>query len=258
MAELPVVTPAGAEYFTVTTRFGLAACPGTATGSSRSVATAATRRTGTIPPALVSEDDMTVPVQRASARFVTQRDGWTGSYCFSYDEFYDPGNISFGRMLACNEFVLEPGAGFGRHRHAGIDIATTVITGELTHVGPDGSERRGPGSYLLRTGAGVEHDERNESDGPVRFVQAWFVPGDDDPRPLVVAGPRRVTAPAFVLVVDGEAQLDGVVLGVGDSARLSTDADLRLSTRLATPQPSGELADGESRRQAVRVLVWRC
>jgi hypothetical protein len=67
-----------------------------------------------------------------------------------------------------------------------------------------------------------------------------------------------VTAPAFVLVVDGEAQLDRVVLGVGDSARLSTDADLRLSTRLATPQPSGELADGESRRQAVRVLVWRC
>jgi redox-sensitive bicupin YhaK (pirin superfamily) len=200
---------------------------------------------------------MTVPVQRASARFVTQRDGWTGSYCFSYDEFYDEGNISFGRMLACNEFVLEPGAGFGLHRHAGVDIATTVITGELTHVGPDRSERRGPGSYLLRTGSGVEHDERNDTDQPVRFVQAWFVPGDDDPRPVLHEG-GRVTAPAFVLVVEGEAEVDGAALTAGDSARLNTDADLRLSTRLATPEPSGGLVGGESRRQAARVLVWRC
>jgi redox-sensitive bicupin YhaK (pirin superfamily) len=173
---------------------------------------------------------MTVPVQRASARFVTQRDGWTGSYCFSYDEFYDPANISFGRMLACNEFVLEPGAGFGLHRHAGIDIATTVLEGVLTHIDPDGREERGPGSYLLRTGAGVEHDERNAGDVPARFVQAWFAPGPEDPLPrvhdLVPGKSLAVPAPAFVLVVAGDAALDGLALERGDSARLSTEAEL--------------------------------
>jgi redox-sensitive bicupin YhaK (pirin superfamily) len=173
---------------------------------------------------------MTVPVQRASARFVTQRDGWTGFYCFSYDEHYDPANTSFGRMLACNEFVLQPGAGFGRHHHAGIDIATTVLAGVLTHVGPKGPEERGPGSYLLRTGAGVEHDERNDGDTPVRFVQSWFVPSDSDDRPAqhsLTEGTRlAVPAPGFVLVVEGRLRLAEHRLESGDSARLSTDAEL--------------------------------
>jgi quercetin 2,3-dioxygenase len=170
---------------------------------------------------------MTCDVQRASARFVTHAAGWVGRYCFSYDEHYDPANVSFGRVLACNELVLEPGAGFGLHRHAGIDIVTTVLEGVLTHVTAGGAQERGPGSYVLATGPGVEHDERNDSAQPVRFVQTWLSPGTGSPLPSEVTG----SAPLgdgrwFVFVADGEAHLDDVTLRIGDSARLRGPAAL--------------------------------
>jgi redox-sensitive bicupin YhaK (pirin superfamily) len=183
---------------------------------------------------------MSAVVQRADARFVTNGDGWVGRYCFSYDEHYDPANVSFGRMVACNELVLAPGSGFGPHRHAGVDVVTTVLAGTLTHVEGEVREQRGPGSYVFRTGAGAEHDERNDGPEPVRFVQAWFLPGTADPRPSSYErGGETVAADSFLLVVAGEVELAGQRLEVGDSARLTQPEPLRVS------------ADG-------RVLGWRC
>jgi redox-sensitive bicupin YhaK (pirin superfamily) len=170
---------------------------------------------------------MSVVVQRDSARFVTVGDGWVGRSCFSYGAHYDPANVSFGRMVACNAFVLEPGSGFGPHRHAGVDVVTTVLEGTLTHVEGSHREQRGPGSYVFATGSGVDHDERNDADEPVRFVQAWFLPGTTDPRPVVhERGPTTLGPGSFVLVVDGEADLGGTELGPGDSARVDEPAVL--------------------------------
>jgi mannose-6-phosphate isomerase-like protein (cupin superfamily) len=181
---------------------------------------------------------MTVVLQRAAARFVTIGDGWVGRYCFSYDEHYDPAHISFGRMLACNEFLLEPGRGFGPHRHGGIDVVTTVLSGTLTHVHGGVAEARPPGSYVFATGAGAEHDERNDGDVPVRFVQAWIRPGTADPRPSEARSGSTALAPrSFLLVVDGAAALDGTPLEPGDSARVDGPAALTVEA-------------------AARVLVW--
>ncbi|HUR13577.1 MAG TPA: pirin family protein [Mycobacteriales bacterium] len=153
-----------------------------------------------------------------------------GRFCFSYGEHYDPVNLSFGRMLACNEFELEPGAGFGPHRHAGVDIVTTVLSGTLTHVTGEEQEVRPTGSYLLPAGPGVEHDERNDTDAPVRFVQAWFLPGTADPRPVphvLEAGQTAgVAGSSFVLVTYGQVELEGTALAVGDSARLDESVEL--------------------------------
>lgn len=193
---------------------------------------------------------MTAVVQRAGARFVTFGEGWVGRYCFSYDEHYDPENVSFGRLLACNEFVLEPGSGFGLHSHAGVDIVTTVLAGTLTHLHGEAREARRPGSYVLPTGAGVEHDERNDTGEPVRFVQAWLLPDGREQRPsshLLVEGetvPLDGAERRFLLVLDGAIDLSGRLissrlLGAGDSARLDEPVLLRAT------------APG-------RVLVWDC
>jgi quercetin dioxygenase-like cupin family protein len=182
----------------------------------------------------ISTEGGAVIVQRSGERFVSRGEGWVGRYCFSYDEHYDAANVSFGRMLACNEFVLEPGAGFGLHRHAGVDIVTTVLEGELTHVTAAGSERRGPGSYLLATGSGVEHDERNDGDVPVRFVQVWLLPGGN----LLPRDGSPVNAGDFILVTSGEADLDGTRLRAGDSARLDGPSTLTF--------------------RAGQALVWSC
>ncbi|MDP9181433.1 MAG: pirin family protein [Actinomycetota bacterium] len=166
-------------------------------------------------------------VQRADARFVTRGDGWEGRYCFSYGEHYDPANISFGALLACNEFVLDPGAGFGLHDHSGVDIVTVVLEGELTHVGPaaDPVLRAGE-SRRIRTEGGIEHDERNEGTAPLRFVQAWLRPGTEPWLHLVTGSPgvtggqeQRIEGPAFVFCGYGEVTVDDEVLSSGDSVR---------------------------------------
>jgi hypothetical protein len=177
---------------------------------------------------------VTASVQRSQARFVTVGDGWVGRYCFSYDEHYDAANVSFEELLACNEFVVEAGAGFGLHRHAGIDIVTVVLSGEVEHVTAAGVEVRGPGTYVLPTGAGVEHDERASAAGPARFVQAFLVPGAE-PRPrmheLAVGERVEVAGPAFAFVTAGGIQVGAELLGAGDSFRAAGDLTLVAAER---------------------------
>jgi redox-sensitive bicupin YhaK (pirin superfamily) len=167
---------------------------------------------------------MTLAVQRAADRFVTRGDGWEGRYCFSYGEHYDATNLAFGALLACNEFVLQPGAGFGLHDHAGVDIVTVVLEGRLSHVGPAQDPVLGAGeARRLRTEGGVQHDERNEGVVPLRFVQAWLTPGHEPWLQLV--GPAltaQVSGPAFVLAGTGPVEVDGEVLQQGDSVRSET------------------------------------
>jgi redox-sensitive bicupin YhaK (pirin superfamily) len=163
---------------------------------------------------------MSLTVQRAETRFVTQGDGWVGSYCFSYGEHYDSTNVAFGALLACNEFVLDPGSGFGLHRHAGVDIVTVVLEGRLTHVGSDSGVLAAGEARRLRAEGGIEHDERNDGVEVLRFVQAWLRPGTDPWLELVTSGEeRRVEGPAFVYAGSGEVAVDGVVLAPGDSVR---------------------------------------
>jgi redox-sensitive bicupin YhaK (pirin superfamily) len=167
---------------------------------------------------------MSMTVKRAATRYVTRGDGWVGRYCFSYGEHYDAANISFGSLLACNEFTLEPGAGFGLHRHAGVDIVTVVLEGELTHVGAmDARENHvlwaGEVRHL-RTEGGIEHDERNEGVEVLRFVQAWLRPRTRRWLELVRAGEElRVEGPAFVYAGLGQVRVEGVLLQPGDSVR---------------------------------------
>lgn len=167
-------------------------------------------------------------VLRAAERYRIGGPGWEGWCCFSYDQHYDPDNVSFGRVLACNELLLQPGAGFGLHRHAGYDVVTTVLEGVLTHVGDGGSEQRGPGSYRTPTGPGFAHDERNDGDVPVRFVQVFLDPdgGAELPERLVLAAGDEVVTGSWVhlLVLDGAPQAGGVLLRAGDSARLEAPA----------------------------------
>ncbi|NEE56383.1 pirin family protein, partial [Streptomyces sp. SID8455] len=54
-------------------------------------------------------------------------------HALSFGSFYDPDNLRFGPILACNEERLAPGAGFDEHPHSHTEIVTWVVEGELTH-----------------------------------------------------------------------------------------------------------------------------
>ncbi|MEU1006837.1 pirin family protein [Streptomyces sp. NPDC005890] len=173
-------------------------------------------------------------------------------HAFSFGPHYDPDNLRFGAVIACNEERLAPGAGFDEHPHSHTEIVTWVVEGELTHRDSTGHETRvRPGDVQhLSAAAGVRHVERNDGDVPLTFVQMWLTPrepggapsydlvpgiADSTPYVLPAAGAmlhvrrlepgERTAVPdaayVYVHVVRGEIRLAGEELRPGDAARIT-------------------------------------
>ncbi|MER5433428.1 pirin family protein [Streptomyces sp. NPDC002588] len=175
-------------------------------------------------------------------------------HAFSFGPHYDPDNLRFGALIACNEERLAPGAGFDEHPHSHTEIVTWVVEGELTHRDSRGHETTvRPGDVQrLSSAAGVRHVERNDGAAPLAFVQMWLAPLDPggDPSYEIVHGiadstpyavpeasamlhvrrlapGERTAVPdapqVYVHVVRGEVRLDGTELGPGDAARITAE-----------------------------------
>ncbi|MFC5656990.1 pirin family protein [Streptomyces nogalater] len=197
---------------------------------------------------------MTTDVRRAGERYRggDPQAGIDTRHAFSFGPHYDPDNLRFGALIACNEERLAPGAGFDEHPHSHTEIVTWVVEGELTHRDSTGRETRvGPGDVQhLSAAAGVRHVERNDGPAPLTFLQMWLTPREPGGTPsytLVPAagGPVRYPVPAagavlhvrrlgprertavpdaprvYVHVVRGTVRLAGAELGPGDAARIT-------------------------------------
>jgi redox-sensitive bicupin YhaK (pirin superfamily) len=178
-------------------------------------------------------------------------------HAFSFGPHYDPDNLRFGAVIACNEERLAPGACFDEHPHSHTEIVTWVIEGELTHRDSTGHETlvRAGDVQRLSAASGVRHVERNDGEEPLVFVQMWLAPlepggdplhevvhgiADSTPYAVPEAGAmlhvRRLTAGertaipdaafVYVHVVRGEVRLDGEELETGDAARITEAKDL--------------------------------
>ncbi|QKZ25069.1 pirin family protein [Streptomyces chartreusis] len=198
-------------------------------------------------------------VRRAAERYPggDPASGIESRHAFSFGPHYDPDNLRFGVLIACNEERLAPGAGFDEHPHSHTEIVTWVVEGELTHRDSTGHETRvGPGDVQrLSSAGGVRHVERNDADVPLTFLQTWLAPlapggdpayeivhGIADSTPYAVpeagamlhvrrlgAGERTAVpdgAYLYVHVVRGAVRLDGEELGAGDAARITDAKDV--------------------------------
>ena len=200
-----------------------------------------------------------IRVWPAEKRYVSgaDEDGVATAHAFSFAGHYDPENVNFGLLVACNEETLAPGAGFAEHPHRDVEIVTWVVSGVLEHRDSHGNSTLvHPGDVQrLGAGSGVRHVERNaagagEPAAPVtRFVQMWLVPGvfGTEPEYEVVRGisdatpfalprteavlhVRRLTAgeptelPSaewlYVHLVAGAAAFEGAAVPTGESAML--------------------------------------
>ncbi|MFE4366888.1 pirin family protein [Streptomyces sp. NPDC056835] len=198
-------------------------------------------------------------------------------HAFSFGRFYDPDNLRFGAVLACNEERLAPGAGFDEHPHSHTEIVTWVVEGELTHRDSAGHATvvRPGDVQRLSSAGGVRHVERNDGDRPLVFVQMWLAPlepggdpayevvrgiADSTPYALPRAGAmlhvRRLRdgersavpdAPyVYVQVVRGGVRIDGAAgpaLGPGDSARITDAEGLELVAAPAAEVLLWEMSD---------------
>ncbi|MFF9216315.1 pirin family protein [Streptomyces viridosporus] len=203
--------------------------------------------------------DSVIDVRRAHERYRGGEPaaGIETRHAFSFGPHYDPDNLRFGSVIACNEEHLAPGAGFEEHPHRHTEIVTWVVEGELTHRDSTGRETvvRPGDVQRLSAASGVRHVERNDGDVPLVFLQMWLTPtepegdpsyevvrglADSAPYALPEAGAtlhvRRLTeggrtavpdaAYVYAHVVRGEVTLDGETLGPGDAARITDAKDL--------------------------------
>ncbi|MFB6990503.1 pirin family protein [Streptomyces sp. NPDC056304] len=202
-----------------------------------------------------------ISVQRSDDRFTggDEAAGIESLHAFSFGGFYDPDNLRFGAVLACNEERLAPGAGFDEHPHSHTEIVTWVVEGELTHRDSTGHATvvRAGDLQHLSAAAGVRHVERNDGDGPLTFLQMWLAPlepggepaytivpgiADSTPYALPAAGAmlhvrrpaagERTAVPdaarAYVHVVAGRVGIGDEELGPGDAARITGEQGLEL------------------------------
>lgn len=198
-------------------------------------------------------------VQRAGERYRGGHGaGIETRHAFSFSGYYDPENVRFGSLVACNEERLAPGAGFAEHPHRDLEIVTWVVEGELTHEDSAGHRTvvRPGDVQRLSAGGGVRHSERNEGREPLTFVQMWLAPvagftsagagaepayevvrGPAGPEPYAVEradaalgvwrpaageGAELPVAPwVYAHVVRGEVELAGETLTAGDAARIT-------------------------------------
>ncbi|MEU7068662.1 pirin family protein [Streptomyces narbonensis] len=219
-------------------------------------------------------------IQRAAERYPggDPAAGIETRHALSFGPYYDPDNLRFGAVLACNEERLAPGAGFDEHPHSHTEIVTWVVEGELTHHDTAGHTTVVRPGDLQRLGSagGVRHVERNDADVPLVFVQMWLAPlvpggdpsyevvrGLDGPYDLPAADARlhvlrpapgeRTAVPAadfaYVHVVRGTVRLDDD----GTSTSTSTSTSAGTSTWDGTSTSAGtstgvELGPGDAAR----------
>ncbi|MFI9080407.1 pirin family protein [Streptomyces sioyaensis] len=202
-----------------------------------------------------------IQVRRAEERYRggEPEAGIESRHAFSFGPHFDPDNLRFGALIACNEERLAAGAGFDEHPHRDTEIVTWVVEGELTHRDSAGHETTvRPGDLQrLSSAGGVRHVERNDGAGPLCFVQMWLAPrefggepgyevvrGIADGTPYAVpqagallhlrrlADGERTAVPdaarVYVHVVRGAVRLGEERLAAGDAARITDGAGLEL------------------------------
>lgn len=127
-----------------------------------------------------------IKIYPAESRFTSDH-GWLKSnFSFSFAEYYDPTNISFGPMRVLNDDVVQPLTGFGMHPHREMEIVSIVLKGQLKHEDSTGnSEILRPGQVQRMTaGTGIVHSEMNPSSTEeVNFLQLWFLPNEQGLEP---------------------------------------------------------------------------
>lgn len=105
---------------------------------------------------------------------------WLKTYWhFSFADYYDPENLSFGVLRVFNDDIVLPGKGFGFHPHSNMEIVTYVFEGELKHRDNLGNEGVIlPGEVQrMSAGTGIIHSEfNNSSTKDLKLLQMWILP----------------------------------------------------------------------------------
>jgi len=167
------------------------------------------------------------------ARGIIENGTFEGRWHFSFDQYYDRDYSHFGTLRVFNDDTLSPGATWPLHSHRNIEVVTYCAGGVFRHA-----DERGAGNILKKgwvqhttVGRGMSHSEINDSaDEPMRFIQMWFLPSENDLEPALQQRPverGERTGRLLLLVAGGGAVTDspgenGVLPLVSDASVFSS------------------------------------
>jgi hypothetical protein len=189
-----------------------------------------------------------IQVRRASERGYADH-GWLRSFhTFSFADYRDPRWMGFRALRVINEDRVAPGAGFGTHPHADMEILSYVLEGGLAH-----RDSMGTGSIIrpgevqrMSAGTGVYHSEHNASkEELVHFLQIWILPE------------RRGVRPSYEQRAFPEGERDGrlrlVASRDGREGSVTVHQDVNLYATLVGPGQEVRHAIAPARHAWVQV-----
>lgn len=99
-------------------------------------------------------------------------------YHFSFADYHDPNNISFGKLRVYNDETIRPSCGYDLHLHRNMEVFSYIIEGELTHKDSlDNLVTLKKGDFqLMSSGKGIYHNEYNLSNVDLRIIKFWIIP----------------------------------------------------------------------------------
>ncbi len=112
---------------------------------------------------------------------------WLKSYhTFNFANYYEEDRSGFGSLLVLNEDSVQPGSGYGNHKHDNVEIISIPLDGSLAHKDDFGNESiisRGK-VQVISAGKGLTHAEYNPSRTEnLHFLEIWFLPDQIDGEP---------------------------------------------------------------------------
>ena len=167
----------------------------------------------------------TFAIQRSDERYHADH-GWLNArHSFSFADYYDPKNLSWGALRVFNDDTIAAGQGFPPHPHRDMEIITYVFSGALEHkdsMGNHGTVRDG-GVQFMSAGTGVRHSEFNGSASePLHLVQMWILPGQLGVKPTY--GQQDFTAEdrrnKWLLVASGQPGVEDAPIALTQTATL--------------------------------------
>jgi len=127
-----------------------------------------------------------ISVRRSDERGRTHIAWLDSRHSFSFGDYYDPANESFGALRVINEDWIKGGAGFQPHSHRDMEIVTYILDGAIAHKdssGGGGTIRPGE-IQRMSAGSGITHSEFNPSASHTcHMLQIWIMPSRRGIRP---------------------------------------------------------------------------
>jgi len=126
--------------------------------------------------------EITLSKDRGKSNF-----GWLDSkHSFSFGNYQDFSKMGFGLLRVINDDKVAPGAGFGTHPHANMEIVSIPLFGNLAHKDSTGREEviKTGDVQIMSAGSGLTHSEYNYSNQEeVHFLQIWVRPKEMNIKP---------------------------------------------------------------------------